>query len=125
MATLYLGKADEAKSALQHGLRLNSHDPHNFVWFDLLALAHLFTDEIKCAVEAATQALKIRPAAQLTLEVMAMCNAASGKTIQARQCLAAARQASAHPIAILAPLRVRNPEWCETMERLLREIGQG
>jgi tetratricopeptide (TPR) repeat protein len=124
MATLYLGKAHEAKSALQHGLRLNSYDPHNFVWFDLLALAHLFTGEIERAVEAATQALKIRPAAHLTLEVMAISNAASGQTNEARQCLAAARQISAHPIAILAPLRARNPQWCEVIERLLQELGR-
>jgi TolB-like protein len=125
MATLYLGKAHEAKSALQHGLRLNSHDPHNFVWFDLLALAHLFTGAIEPAVEAATQALKIRPAAHLTLEVMAICGAASGQMDDARECLAAARRLSAHPIAILAPLKVRNRQWCEVIERLLQKAGEG
>ncbi|MES5485320.1 FlgO family outer membrane protein [Bradyrhizobium sp. INPA03-11B] len=125
MATLYLGKAEEAKSALQHGLRLNSHDPHNFVWFDLFALAHLFTGQIDRAAEAATQALKIRPNSRLTLEVMAICRAASGQTNEARQCLAAARQVSAHPMAILAPLRARNPEWHREIERLLHKAREG
>ncbi|WP_439365305.1 winged helix-turn-helix domain-containing tetratricopeptide repeat protein [Bradyrhizobium sp. DASA03005] len=121
MATLYLGKAEEAKSALKHGLRLNIHDPHNFVWFDLLALAHLFTGEIERAVEAATQALKIRPASNLTLQVMAICASASGRANEARQCLTAARQVSAHPIAILAPLKARNPKWRDEIERLLHK----
>lgn len=123
MAMLYLGKAGEAKSALQHGLRLNAHDPHNFVWFDLLALAHLFTDETRPAVTAATQALKIRPASQLTLQVMAICDAASGRTDEARRCVGAALEISAHPIAILAPLRARNPQWSQEIDRLLRQAS--
>lgn len=124
MATLYLGKAAEAKSALRNGLRLNSHDPHNFVWFDLLALAHLFTGETTQAVEAATQALKIRPAAQLTLQVMAVCVAASGRMDEARQCLAAG-QTSAQSVAILGHLRARNPQWREEIDGLLRQASGG
>jgi TolB-like protein len=119
MATLYLGKAAQAKSALEHGLRLNLHDPHNFVWFDLLALAHLFTGEAAPAVEAATHALKIRPASHLTLEVMAICCAATGRVDEARKCLAARRKTSAHSTVILAPLKARNPQWRDKIERLL------
>lgn len=125
MATLYLGKAEDAKPALRHGLRLNSHDPHNFVWFDLLALAHLFVGEIEHAVEAATQALKIRPASDLTLKVMAICCAASGRASDARRCLAVAPQAIDHSIAILATLRRRNPRWSEEIERLLEKARTG
>jgi TolB-like protein len=125
MATLYLGKAEDAKAALRHGLRLNSHDPHNFVWFDLLALAHLFTGEIESAVEAATQALKIRPASNLTLKVMTICCAASGQASDARRCLAVASQAMDHSIAILAPLMARNPGWRDEIERLLQEGWDG
>jgi TolB-like protein len=121
MATLYLGKAEEAKSALQQGLRLNAHDPHNFVWFDLLALAHLFTGETERAVEAATQGLKIRPASQLTLQVMAICASASGRADEARRCIVAARQTSAHSVVILAPLRQRNPQWSEEIDELMRQ----
>lgn len=123
MAALYLGKATEAKSALQHGLRLNSHDPHNFAWYDLLALAHLFTGETVCAVEAATQALKIRPASHLTLEVMAVCCAADRRMDEARRCFAAALQASTNSTAILAPLKARNQQWREEIERLLRRVA--
>jgi TolB-like protein len=120
MATLYLGKIEQAKSALEHGLRLSAHDPHNFVWLDLLALAHLFAGDTKRAVESATQALKIRPASQLTLHVMGLCHAAAGQRDESRQCLAAAQQTSAHPVAILAPLRARNPHWSEKIDELLR-----
>lgn len=123
MATLYSGSAEEAKSALQHGLRLNAHDPHNFVWFDLLALAHLFTGDIQRPLEAATQALKIRPASQLALAVMAICYAAAGRTEDARECLAAAWQSSPHQTGILAPLKARNPDWREEIDRLLRIAG--
>lgn len=125
MATLYLGKAEEARSALQQGLRLNAHDPHNFVWFDLLALAHLFTGKTECAVEAATQALKIRPASQLTLQVMAICASASGRADEAQRCIVAARQTSADPVAILAPMRIRNPQWSERIDGLLRHAECG
>ncbi|QOZ71904.1 tetratricopeptide repeat protein [Bradyrhizobium arachidis] len=122
MARLYLGKAAEAKAALKNGLRLNSHDPHNFVWFDLLALAHLFTGETAQAVEAATQALKIRPAAQLTLQVMAVCEAASGRMDEARQYLVA-EQTSAQSAAIIGHLRARNPLWREQIDGLLRQAS--
>jgi Flp pilus assembly protein TadD len=125
MATLYLGRALEAQSALQHGLRLNSRDPHNFVWFDLLALAYLFAGKKERAVEAATQALKIRPVTHLTLEVMAICHAAIERTNDARQYLAAARKISAQPIPILAPLRARNPQWREVTDRLLKKANDG
>ena len=100
MATLYLGKAAEAKCALQNGLRLYAHDPHNFVWFDLLALAHLFTGEAVQAVDAATQALKIRPAAQLTVQVMAICQAASGRIDEARQCLATVQTSASRLLSL-------------------------
>ncbi len=124
MGTLYLGKAEEAKSALRTGLRLNSHDPHNFVWFDLLALAHLFIGETAHAVEAATQALKIRPAAQLTVQIMAICEAASGRMEEARRYLAV-DQTSAQSVAILAHLRARNPQWREEIDGLLRPARGG
>jgi predicted Zn-dependent protease len=61
MATLYSGRAEQAKACLQHGLRLNWSDPHNFAWFDLLALAHLLTGRTEEALEAATEALHLRP----------------------------------------------------------------
>lgn len=124
MAMLYFGKAAEAKCALQNGLRLNAHDPHNFVWFDLLALAHLFTGDTAQAVEAATQALKIRPASQLTVQVMAICEAASGRIDEARQCLAAV-QPSDQSLAILGPLRTRNPQWREEIDGLLEQASGG
>ena len=119
LATFFLGKADVAKAALQNGLRLNAHDPHNFVWFDLLALARLFTGEPAQAAEAATEALKIRPTGDLALDIMAMCCVANGRMEEARQHITAARPVSDLSLRFVARLRVRTPQWSQTMERLL------
>lgn len=124
MATLYLGKVVEAKSALQIGLRLNSHDPHNFVWFDLLALAHLFSKETAEAAAAAKQALKIRPATDLTVQIMAICEAANGRIDEARQCLAEGL-VSDQSVKILNHLRARNPLWSEEIDNWLMQARGG
>ena len=121
MAQLYSGRAHEATASLQHGLRLNSYDPHNFVWFDLLALAHLFIGETEQALQAATKALKIRPALHLTLETMALCCAAVDRMGEARHCFEAMYRLSSQPSSILAPLRARNPRWGEEMAKLLQK----
>ena len=123
MAQLYSGRAHEAKGSLQHGLRLNSYDPHNFVWFDLLALAHLFTGETEHALQAATKALKIRPALHLTLETMALCCAAVDRMGDARHCFEAMYRLSSQPSSILAPLRARNPRWGDEMAKLLQKAN--
>lgn len=125
LATLYLGKAQEAKDALQHGLKLNAHDPQNFVWFDLLALAHLLVGEIGLAVEAATMALKIRPASNLTLRVMAICCAANGQLTDAQRHLAVAPQHRDHTFAMFQTLSVSNRGWRDEIGRFLRKIAEG
>jgi TolB-like protein len=79
MARLYSGDAKQAKQSLQHGLRLNSSDPHNFAWLDLLALAHMFTGATTQAVEAATEAVHLRPDWQVTLKTLAICCTAAGR----------------------------------------------
>ena len=66
----------------------------NFVWFDLLALAHLSTGDVREAVETATQALKIRPHCRLALDIMTICYTAAARLDEARPCFAAARRAS-------------------------------
>jgi tetratricopeptide (TPR) repeat protein len=124
MATLYSGRAEEAKPCLQQGLRLNWSDPHNFAWLDLLALAHLFTGRTEEAVEAATEALHLRPMWHVTLETMAICNAAAGRTEEARRCLEAIKRGSAYPSDLLGPLKVHNPAWRAEIDRLIQEIGR-
>src|SRR6266581_4761276 len=43
MSLLFNGRALEAIAPLEHGLRLSPYDPQNFVWFNMLAMARLFT----------------------------------------------------------------------------------
>ena len=42
MSRLFAGDALRAVAPLENGLRLSPHDPQNFVWYGLLALAQLF-----------------------------------------------------------------------------------
>jgi predicted Zn-dependent protease len=121
MATLYSGRAEEAKACLQQGLRLNWSDPHNFAWFDLLALAHLFTGRTEQAVEAATEALHLRPDWQVTLETMAVCCAAADRLEEARRYADAMQKESAYPSDLLRPLKAHNPEWRSEVQKLLQE----
>lgn len=121
MATLYSGRAEEAKACLQHGLRLNWSDPHNFAWFDLLALAHLFTGGTEEAVEAATNALHLRPDWQVTLETMAVCCAAVNRIEDARRYIDALQKESAYPSDLFRSLKAHNPDWQSTMQKLIQE----
>jgi tetratricopeptide (TPR) repeat protein len=120
LATLYSGRADEAKPRLEHGLRLNSSDPHNVAWLDLLALAHLFTGRAEEAVQAATEALHLRPTWQVALETMVICSAAADRMDEARRCLGVMEKGSAHPSDLLTPLKAHNPAWRAEIERLIQ-----
>ena len=53
MGQLFRGSAGEAASSLERGLTLNPHDPQNFVWCNLLALASLFAGKAEDALGAA------------------------------------------------------------------------
>jgi TolB-like protein len=119
LAKLYAGHAQNAKVSLKHGLRLNAYDPHNFVWFDLLALAHLFTGETEQAIEAATKAIRLRPAWHWTHETMAICFAAAGRMDEARQHIEAMNQASVRPTTVLHLLKAGNPQWGHEIDSLL------
>jgi tetratricopeptide (TPR) repeat protein len=61
MARLFSGKASEAVPPLERDLRLNPYDPQNFVWLNLLGLAHLFSEHPDRALDAAMKAQRIRP----------------------------------------------------------------
>jgi TolB-like protein len=121
MATLYSGRAEEAKACLQHGLRLNWSDPHNFAWFDLLALAHLLTGRAEEALEAATEALHLRPDWQVTLETMALCCAAANRIEDARRYVDALQKGPAYPSDLLRPLKAHNPDWRSEIQKLIQE----
>jgi TolB-like protein/Flp pilus assembly protein TadD len=120
LSALYGGRAEEARSSLQHGLRLNWSDPHNVAWLDLLALAHLLTGNTVDAVQIATEALHLRPGWYVALETMAICCAAADRIEQARRCLEEIEKGSAYPSDILVPLKAHNPAWRAEIERLLQ-----
>jgi tetratricopeptide (TPR) repeat protein len=61
MALLFSGRAAEAIIPLEYGLRLSPNDPQNFVWFNVLALARLFSGRPEAGLEAAARALQVRP----------------------------------------------------------------
>jgi Flp pilus assembly protein TadD len=125
MAKLYSAHAEQAQRSLQHGLRLNSSDPHNFAWLDFLALAHLFTGDTDQAVEAATEAVHLRPGWRVTLETMAICCAAAGSLEEARAYFETAEQGHAYPSDLLVPLKAHNPAWRSEIQRLLHSVRDG
>lgn len=119
MGRLFSGDAAGAIACLQHGLRLSPYDPQNFVWYRLLALAHVFAGEPHKAIEAATKGLKIRPDWRPNLETMAICFAAAGRLDDARRCAAQMRQVPVQSGDVFAPLRARNPQWSQRLQALL------
>lgn len=123
MARLFTGNAADAIAPLQHGLRLSPYDPQNFVWYDLLAAAHLFSGASHQAVDAATKALGFRPGWRPALEMMAMCLVAAGRREEAHHYAIQSRQASPQPGDVLKPLRIRNPQWTRRMTGLLEEAS--
>src|SRR5207249_4134548 len=52
LALLFSGRAPEAIAPLEYGLRLSPYDPQNFVWFNVLALARLFSGRAEAGLEA-------------------------------------------------------------------------
>src|SRR5215813_13187827 len=118
MALLFDGRASEAIAPLEYGLRLSPYDPQNFVWFNMLALARLFSGRAEAGLEAAARALQVRPNWWTSLEVLVCCYAALGKWDEARRCaqqMASVRQSG----DVLAPLKAHNPAWTEQMTSAL------
>ena len=58
MGLLFRGSAVEAIAPLEHGLRLNPHDPQNFVWLNFLALAYQFAGQAEEAIASGVKALE-------------------------------------------------------------------
>jgi len=111
MARLYSGNAAGAVAPLSHGLHLNSFDPQNFVWYNTLAYAHLFTGDPGAALAAARRAQEIRPDWSLAVE-SALCAArAQGDDAAARLCAMQLRTMPQSSGKLLEPLRRNNPPW--------------
>ncbi|MCA6119249.1 winged helix-turn-helix domain-containing protein [Bradyrhizobium sp. WSM 1738] len=120
MALLFSGRASEASTPIENGLRLSPYDPQNFVWFNLLALARLFSGRAEAGLEAAERALQIRPNWWTSLEVLVCCYGALGKWDQARRCAQQMASVARQPADVLTPLRIHNPVWTEQMASSLR-----
>lgn len=124
MAQLFRGGATHAIAALERGLTLNAHDPQNFVWYNLLALAYLFAGKPEQGLAAAVKGRKVRPNWRPTFEALACCFAALGQWQEARQCIEEARLLEKPPGDALAPLRQRNPKWAAQIEELLTKASR-
>jgi tetratricopeptide (TPR) repeat protein len=123
MARLFSGQAATAIEPLEHGVRLSPFDPHDFVWFQVLALAHYFSGQREVALEMAQRAASIRPSSQPTLERVAFFQAALGRIDEARAVVARMRQLERPPADVLAPLIAHNPPWQDEIAATLRMAG--
>jgi len=124
MALLFSGRAAEAIVPLEYGLRLSPYDPQNFVWFNLLALARLFSRRAEAGLEAATRALQVRPNWWTSLEVLVCCYAALGKWDEARRYAQQMATVTKQPGDVLAPLKSHNPDWAKQMDSALRAASR-
>lgn len=123
IARLFGGHAHEAIAPFKHGLQLNAYDPQNFVWYNMLALAQYFSDRPDQALDSAVKAVKIRPTWRAAYEVVALCQAASGRLDEARRTFDRMRGLSKPADDILGPLKRQNPQWERQMVRTLRDAG--
>ena len=118
MAHLFRGSAAEAIPPLQHGLTLNVHGPQNFVWYDLLALAHLIEGDAASALEAATRSRKVRPSWRPTYEILAVCCAELGQDDQMQACVQAISSLDVPPGDALQPVRRKHPHFDQRLRSL-------
>lgn len=124
MGHLFRGSASDAISSLEHGLMLNPHDPQNFVWFNLLALAYLFNSEATNALSAAIKARKIRPSWRPIHETLVCCYVSLNRLQEARSSFREMRQMEKPLGDALQPLRSRSPHWAEAIADLLKKAGR-
>lgn len=123
MARLFSGDASEAVAPLERGLRLNPYDLQNFVWFNLLALAQLFSGHPDRALDSALKAQKVRPAWRPTFETLASCYVALGDREKARRTVMGMAKLDKPAGDALAPLLATNPGWREQRLAHLRDAG--
>jgi TolB-like protein len=123
MALLFSGRASEAIAPLEYGLRLSPYDPQNFVWFNFLALARLFSGRAEAGLEAAARAVQVRPNWWTSLEVLVCCYAALEKWDEARRCAQQMASFIKQPGDGLGSLKAHNPEWNEQMSSALSRAG--
>jgi tetratricopeptide (TPR) repeat protein len=123
MALLFAGRASDAITPLEYGIRLSPHDPQHFVWFNMLALARLFTGREADALEAAIRALQARPDWWTTLEVLTCCYVRLGRWDDGRNCAREMGKVEKQPGDVLAVLRAKNPDWTSQINEAIRKVS--
>jgi hypothetical protein len=113
LARLYAGDAAGAIGPLERGLRLNPFDPQNFLWFRLLSLAYYFTGDAAKGVQAAIEALQVRPTWRPGVEALAICHLALGNVEEVRRRSDKLGQLTPPDSDVLEQLRIRNPHWAQ------------
>lgn len=123
MGRLYAGHARDSIDPLQRGLRLNPFDPQNFHWFRSLALGFYFAGESDKGLQAALQAVQVRPTWRPALEAVIACYVALGRMDDARRCAGQMRQLTTPESDVLEQLKIRNPPWAEKIAAALGAAG--
>ncbi|HMN58187.1 MAG TPA: winged helix-turn-helix domain-containing protein [Ottowia sp.] len=119
MTALFSGQAGAAAQALEDGLKLNRHDPQNFVWYTLQALAQLFDGRAEAALQGAVAALKVRPTWRSAMQAAAAANVALGYRDAAATWLQECARTQPVSADALQPLWRCNPAWAQCMRGLL------
>jgi len=120
MAELFAGRPQTAAEALARGLALNPHDPQNFVWLDVLALAWLFLDDPAEAQACAERSLVLRPGWCASLQLLACARATLNDIEGARAALAAITDRDRPLSALIRPLLESHPPWRRRLTTLLQ-----
>lgn len=122
MGHLFGGSANDAAAALARGLALNRHDPQNFIWYHLLALAWLFAGRADEAVEAALRGRTVRPDWRPIHRMLACSYAALGQMQRAAESARKLRELDEPPGDAIGPLGLRRPDWVAQLATLLRQV---
>lgn len=117
------GQAEPAIGNFIKGLELNANDPQNFVWHYLLSAAYFFSGNYQHAIKSARAGAKIRPRWRPFFETMAMCFAKLGDEDGLVRTVEQANSLEGSSASALAPLLHTTPQWAETMNQLLTEVG--
>lgn len=123
MALLFAGRASEATIPLEYGIRLSPYDPQNFTWFNMLALARLFSGRPEAALESAARGLQVRPNWWTSLEVIVCCYASLEKWDEARRYVQMMGTITKPTGDVMAQLKVHNPIWAERVAIALQKAG--
>jgi TolB-like protein len=122
MALLFQGDAGSANGPLERGLELSPHDPQNFIWLNLLALARALSGDASAGLEVAQRVVKVRPDWRPGFETLAYCQALLGRRNDARLSAKHLRELDQVPGDALAPLRSRNPAWTAKIAETIRKL---